>query len=254
MNNTKIEWADMTWNPVTGCYHGCTYCYARKIAERFASKDPMAMKDAFAQESSTMVLEEPYVYNGKVEPYPYGFHPTFHMNRLNVPANIKEPKRIFVCSMADLFGPWVPDWVILSVFESCRRATQHKYLFLTKHPERLLELANNGDLPKDKNFWYGTSVPTAREPFFWSDDHHFFVSMEPLLADPRRFPGDAARVPEWVIVGAESGNRSGRVVPRKEWLDHLTEHLWRTPIMMKDSLVPIVGEENMRREWPEELR
>ena len=49
MNNTKIDWADMTWNPLTGCYHGCTYCYARKIAERFASKDPMAMKEAVVQ-------------------------------------------------------------------------------------------------------------------------------------------------------------------------------------------------------------
>ena len=35
MNKTKIEWCDYTWSPVTGCKHGCSYCYARKIAERF---------------------------------------------------------------------------------------------------------------------------------------------------------------------------------------------------------------------------
>ena len=253
MNNTKIEWADMTYNPLTGCFHGCPYCYARGIARRFASKDPEAILETATQGGKVAILEKPYVYDGKVEPYPYGFNPTFHMNRLNVPANIKEPKRIFVCSMADLFGHWVPDWIILSVFESCIRAPQHKYLFLTKNPERLLELANNGDLPKDKNFWYGTSLPTGHESFFWSDDHHFFVSMEPLLADPGRFPGKASRVPEWVIVGAESGNRAGKVVPQKEWIDHLTDNL-RAPVMMKDSLIPIVGEENMRREWPEGLR
>lgn len=35
MDKTKIEWCDSTWNPVTGCLHGCEYCYARQIAERF---------------------------------------------------------------------------------------------------------------------------------------------------------------------------------------------------------------------------
>lgn len=38
MNKTKIEWCDSTWNPVTGCLHNCEYCYARKIAERFAER------------------------------------------------------------------------------------------------------------------------------------------------------------------------------------------------------------------------
>ena len=252
MRKTDIEWADMTWNPLTGCYHGCTYCYARKIAERFASKDPMAMKEAFDQEGSTMVLEEPYVYNGKFEPYPYGFMPTFHMSRLHDMERAREPKRVFVCSMADLFGDWVPEWMILAVFGSCKRTPQHKYMFLTKNPERMLEMAYNGDLPKEDNFWYGTSVPTGNEAFFSSDEHHCFISMEPLRADPGRFLG--SRLPEWVIVGAETGNQIGKIVPKKSWIDHLTENLGDVPVMMKNSLVPIVGEDNMRREWPEELR
>ena len=32
---TKIDWCDSSWNPVTGCLHGCEYCYARRIANRF---------------------------------------------------------------------------------------------------------------------------------------------------------------------------------------------------------------------------
>lgn len=36
MKNTKIEWADLTWNPVSGCLHGCEYCYAKRIATRFS--------------------------------------------------------------------------------------------------------------------------------------------------------------------------------------------------------------------------
>lgn len=251
MNNTKIDWADMTWNPLTGCYHGCSYCYARKIAERFASKDPEAIRQAFSQEGSTLLMERPYIYNGKVEPYPYGFTPTFHMYRLHELEEVRTPKRVFVCSMADLFGEWVPDWIILSVFESCRRAPQHKYMFLTKNPERMLRMAYNRDLPKDDNFWYGTSVPTGNEAFFSSDEHNCFISMEPLRADPGKFLG--SRLPDWVIVGAETGNQKGKVVPEKAWIDHLTENLGDVPILMKNSLIPVMGEENMIRNYPRGL-
>ena len=67
MNKTKIDWADMTWNPVTGCLHGCEYCYARKIANRFGMPQPD---------------NGCYVYTGKIKgyddavhtgPYPWGF-------------------------------------------------------------------------------------------------------------------------------------------------------------------------------------
>ena len=36
MNKSLIEWCDFTWNPVTGCQHGCPYCYATKQANRFS--------------------------------------------------------------------------------------------------------------------------------------------------------------------------------------------------------------------------
>ena len=68
MQKTKIEWCDYTWNPVVGCKHGCSYCYARKISTRF---------------------------NGN-------FEPTFYPKRLNDKMP-KKPSKIFVCSMADLF-------------------------------------------------------------------------------------------------------------------------------------------------------
>ena len=46
MNKTKIDWATMSWNPVTGCRHGCPYCYARRTAHRFdagcVDPDPLA--------------------------------------------------------------------------------------------------------------------------------------------------------------------------------------------------------------------
>lgn len=88
-----ISWAAWSWNPVTGCLHGCDYCYAREIATSERAKAA----------------------------YPAGFTPLFHHERLDAPANTTIPaahrddpayRRVFVCSMADLYGRWVPDeWI-----------------------------------------------------------------------------------------------------------------------------------------------
>jgi hypothetical protein len=94
--NDNIEWAKWTWNPVTGCKFGCPYCYAKDIANRF---------------------------------YPNKFEPTFHEDRLDAPVNTKVPteattdigyKNVFVCSMADLFGDWIPDEWIEKVLNAVR--------------------------------------------------------------------------------------------------------------------------------------
>ena len=99
--NTKCEcwidvkpndWADSTWNPVTGCLHGCPYCYARRIALRFSSEEGRAMG-----ESGILVeLETPKrADQRKILPYPYGFAPTFHKYKLDVPRHWRKPRRIF---------------------------------------------------------------------------------------------------------------------------------------------------------------
>lgn len=141
---TKIDWCDASWNPVTGCLHGCEYCYARRIAERFglpyAPKlgDPGmegAKKGDCDEGMDTMLeLAKPYEKNGRKQPYPMGFLPTMHRYRLEEPQHWKQPRNIFVCSMADLFGEWVPDEWIKAVFDACLAAPQHRYLFLTKIP------------------------------------------------------------------------------------------------------------------------
>lgn len=138
MNETKIDWAEMSWNPVTGCRHGCPYCYARRTAHRF---------DAGLEDKGTVgglhVLESKI----KATPYPYGFEPTLHRYRLNQPERKKEGRTVFVCSMADLFGRWVPTEWIRDVLDACQRAPQHRYLFLTKNPARYLELDQVALLP-----------------------------------------------------------------------------------------------------------
>lgn len=245
MEKTKIEWCDSTWNPVTGCLHDCSYCYARGIANRFGFH-------ANEPDINERVLLEIPVSAGKKVPYPFDFQPTFHKYRLGEYEK-KKGRTIFVCSMADLFGSWVPDEWIEEVFEACEKAPQHRYLFLTKNPQRYIDLALAGKLPAKDNMWYGTTATTPDEHFFWGGAWHTFVSIEPILRDYTGEIGEMCDTfAQWVIVGAETGKRKDKVVPEKSWIDAITKTCIRKSItlFMKDSLIPIVGEENMFRGLP----
>lgn len=248
MENTKIEWCDSTWNPVTGCYHDCPYCYARSIATRFTGNYDKKVKKPDIIELTKPVLNDA----GKRMAYPTAFIPTFHKYRLDEYKN-KTSRTIFVCSMADLFGKWVTDNWIENVFQSCADAPQHKYLFLTKNPLRYLELGEKGKLLKGNNIWYGSTVPTPETEFFWGKGFNTFMSIEPIL-EP--FGNDNEHInlqyTQWVILGAETGNRKNKVVPEKSWIDDIVSTCIREsiPIFMKDSLIPIMGEDNMIREYP----
>lgn len=215
MNKTKIDWATASWNPLTGCRHGCPYCYARRTAHRFDN----GLEDPAPLPGGLHVLEE------KIEAamFPYGFEPTMHRYRLDQPERTKEPQNIFVCSMSDLFGKWVPLSWIRDVLDACQRAPQHRYLFLTKNPARYLELDHLALLPHGENFWYGSTVASrdmaAMYPMPWVNINTFW-SMEPLL-EPVPME-DAEGLPQWVILGAETGNRKDKVIPRREWVDQIT--------------------------------
>ena len=245
MKKTKIDWAESTWNPVTGCNHTCLYCYARGIATRFGG----------AAVNVPHILNEPFVANGKIQPYPFGFTPTFHKYRLNDYEN-KSGRNIFVCSMADLFGEWVPDDWIESVFQACKKAPQHNYIFLTKNPKRYIELEENRRLPWAENFWFGSSVTTPNDTYTWFTDKkfHWFLSVEPILCDLGEMNPEAAR-PEWVIIGAETGRRKGKVIPERQWIEKLVEQcqLYNIPVFMKESLAEIWNEP-LIQEFPDGLK
>ena len=251
MNKTKIEWCKSTWNPVTGCYHDCKYCYARRIACRFGE---FARVDGNIIKAIKLETNHPCIeLKCKVgNPYPEKFTPTLHRYRLNEYEK-KKGRTIFVCSMADLFGSWVPDEWIDEVFAACERAPQHKYLFLTKNPQRYLELESKRKLPWADNFWFGTSVTNSEMEYAWFNDKkfHWFLSVEPILERLGNIKPNS-HMPEWIIVGAETGNRKNKIIPKREWIEDIVELCYQQdiPIFMKDSLIPIVGEENMRREFP----
>lgn len=267
MEKTKIDWCDSSWNPVTGCLHGCEYCYARRIANRFGGNFTMSR----CSEHGFLEL-----YARPDNPYPDKFSPTFHRYRLNDYIG-KKGRNIFVCSMADLFGSWVPDSWIEEVFAACEKAPQHNYLFLTKNPGRYCDLYRKGILPDRDNMWFGATydhsswsnhrvkgrpATFSREGKMVHDagDYYFpmypekrrFVSMEPLLYDIGEKIGSIGA--EWVIVGAETGRRKDKVIPKREWIEHILTYCNNNniPLFMKSSLAEIWGEP-LIQEFPAQL-
>jgi protein gp37 len=190
--NSKIEWTESTWNPVTGCTKisiGCKNCYAERIALRLkAAGQPN---------------------------YRRGFRVTAHPHVLEVPLRWRQPRTIFVNSMSDLFHKDVPLDFILKIFEVMRRASHHRFQALTKRSRRMLQLAPN--LPWPENVWMGVTVENARYTFRIDDLRQTsaavkFISFEPLLGP---IPNLDLNGIDWVIVGGESG--PGARLMKSEW-------------------------------------
>ena len=286
---TKIDWCDATWNPVTGCLHGCEYCYARKIAERFEPYeiyDPeMALQRHAIANKQLIGLGAPYVLdfpwqqrnkNGTIQnaPYPFGFVPTFHRYKLDEPQKWKKPRNIFVCSMADLFGDWVPDEWIREVVAACDAAPQHRYLFLTKNPSRYKELDGivhwpsfeETDIEKSRPYMMlGASAMNDAQMKSAYDSDTNWVSIEPIHEPllPEWFVSSIGsddgqsiefRRWEWVVVGAETGNRKDKIIPKKEWIQEISDICLQegTPVFMKESLRDLMGDD-FRQEFPWEV-
>lgn len=248
MEKSKIDWCDSTWNPVTGCLHGCDYCYARSITHRFgchATPDTVCPELAHAWEDSE---------TGRKLPYPYDFHPTLHTYRLMEYRN-KRGRNIFVCSMADLFGSWVPDSWLDNVFAACIAAPQHNYLFLTKNVGRYCKYS----VFANDNMWYGITIANESDVSnfnFMPAGCKTFVSMEPLLEDllPAKH-NILFRQVDWIIIGAETGKRNNKVIPKRKWIKDIVEvcKMHGTPVFMKSSLADIWGEP-LIRQFPEQFK
>lgn len=276
MRKTKIEWCDATWNPVTGCLHGCEYCYARRIAKRFKGCDVASTYGPYHQATWKRVnpgsKPEEAIYEVEAKcppinirfdakkqtrvtstaPYPWGFQPTLRKDKLGEPQHWKKPRTIFVCSMADLFGEWVPDEWIETVFSACRAAPQHRYLFLTKNPARYMKLAEINALPAGDGFWYGSTTTGPDMPFWWSNHHNTFVSIEPLMEPFGRTGDDAIKKVDWIVMGAMTGPSAKEHPTKLEWVQDILADADSAgvPVLMKGSLAPVVGVFNMRQEFP----
>jgi len=223
-----------TWNPTGGCHHSCTWqmpdgsiteCYAKTIAERFTSG------------------------------YPQGFkHHYWRPHALDAPRKLKNPAGIFVGSMADLFGHWVPQEQIQAVLDVMQEAHWHTFQTLSKFPIRLPSFGRFPD-----NVWVGVSLPAghlmsetggarALQAYLRHmkniDANVRFMSIEPLWFDVapvfEAWLQTEGELPfEWAIIGAASNGR--RIFqPKTEWTLSLLD-------ILENRDVPVFFKGNMDR-------
>ena len=189
---TKIEWTDETWNPMTGCTKisaGCDHCYAQVVAYR---------------RTRQLYLQQPPVRESSAnrdDP----FAPRFWIDRLELPRKWKEPRRVFVNSMSDVFHAHFSLEHIQRVFAVMNECGQHQFQLLTKRPERAVRLADQ--LNWSPNIWMGTSIENMDVAHRANALRAIpaavrFISAEPLLG-----PLDDLDVSgiDWIIGGGESG-------------------------------------------------
>jgi len=220
MNRTKIEWTDYTWNPIVGCANGCWYCYAKTIYNRFHS-------DKFS----------------KIKYFP---------EKLNEPSKLKKPSKIFVCSMADMFGDDVDRQFVKDILWAMCKCERHIFQILTKQPHNIYGYY----IPK--NVWVGVSIAEKKDlpnlkriAALSTKGLNTFVSLEPLMTALPAAPIMA----HWIIIGAMTGPGSHKHQPKKEWIDEICywARILEQPVFMKQSLKPIWGPALLQK-FPGEMR
>jgi protein gp37 len=224
-----IEWTDYTWNPVSGCQHQCRWtmpdgtiaeCYAETIAERVAQKT-----------------------------YVYGFeHHYWNPKLLEAPLKVKQPSKIFLDSMSDLMGSWVPSEEIEQVLDICRQAHWHHFQLLTKNAPRLKEF----QFPP--NVWIGVSAPPSfmfGKPLTFDQQKRMverqinilrhisvpvrWMSIEPLSFDIAPLLEDSCL--QWAVIGAAT-NGAKTYQPKREWVENVLDVLNKqnTQVFFKGNL------------------
>lgn len=186
MQKTKIEWADYTLNPIKGyCPNDCPYCYAHRMYNRFGWNRKLRFDESVFKRLKT----------------------------------IKEPSRIFVGSMIEMYHPAVISWspfCVDKVINECKEYPQHTFITLTKFPENLAMYS----FPK--NWWIGTTIDgnycyNGKAPILanYIGLNKIFLSFEPML--------DATitlveiKWYDWIIIGGKSPGP----VHKKEWIDDI---------------------------------
>ena len=206
---SEIEWTDVTWNPVAGCTlasSGCTNCYAMRMAARLQAMGHKKYAGTTRKSGGRAV------WTGKVN---------VDESSLSAPLEWKRGKRVFVNSMSDLFHDKVDDEFIIKVWDIMMECPQHHFQILTKRPDRMARLFEQGKLSKLNNVWVGTSVENSEvidrvQQLASIEGMTLFVSFEPLIGAVGNV--DLSKI-HWAIVGGESGPNSREIEPG--WVDEL---------------------------------
>lgn len=238
-----IEWTDFTWNPVGGCFHACRWtmpdgsiarCYAEAVALKFGSAYPLGFENHY-----------------------------WRPDKLDEPQKVKKPARIFLDSMSDLMGHWVPDEQIEQVLDACRKAPQHTFQLLTKNAPRLERF----EFPD--NVWVGVSAPPSEfmgRPLTFKQQYAYveravkalhnarckvrWMSIEPLSFDIWHTLQDARL--DWAVIGAAT-NGPKVYQPDPAWVTNLLRMFDRagTAVFFKGNLKGNPAATIWREEFPQ---
>jgi len=227
LTKTKIDWCDYVWNPVWGCLNNCKYCYARKIARRFAKR--ITGKEFKNSEWKGVLHKEEF------EKLIKAFAPTWIKTNFFKPLP-KKPSKIFVNSMSEIYY-WQDEWW-RAVLRKIKQYPQHIFLFLTKFPE----IYGKWNFPQ--NCWLGVTVtnPDFGSYRVWelisvSTNTIRFISFEPLLGMVEKIPPEI----DWVIVGAQTNPYKS---PERKWIEVLIEEC-------KERNIPLFLKDNIYRAYPD---
>jgi len=238
MRKTKIEWCDYSINPIKGlCKEGCEYCYARRMYKRFKWDETVRLDlSVFKKLSDTISKRE----------------------------KEKEQIKIFVCSTHELFGSWIPDDWISRIMDNIKHFPHPNciFLILTKNPERMQYWSYKNGMPN--NVWCGVTAETTekiikRLSYIWEVDAKIlFLSIEPILERIRTNIINMLLfrvIVDWIIVGAETGNRKNKVIPKREWIEEIVSQAENLgiPIFLKNNLKKIWGDDLMQQ-FPNEKK
>jgi protein gp37 len=215
MQKTKIEWCDITWNPVIGCKTNCVYCYAKKINQRFK-----------------------YIKNWN--------NPEWREKSFNKKFP-KKPSIIFVNSMSDIVY-WKKAWME-KVINKIKDNPQHKFLFLTKNPGIYYMYNFPCNVLKGVTLtgsYKDTNVDIALMALMRKID---FISYEPLMSRV-----DIPSNIKWVICGMETGSRKNRIMTIPSWIEQIRDQCkdYKIPLFMKNNIESIWGVP-LQQNFPKEL-
>jgi protein gp37 len=247
MNRTSIEWVKnpdgsqgYTWNPITGCLNGCSYCYARKLANG-------RLKRVYTANYDKAVLAPPKL-TGRLPSYadPDPFYPRFWDDKCYeiVPQGRDriKPRGVFVCDMSDLFGKGIPERWTSDVLDSIRRRPDWRFYLLTKQPQNLAKFS-----PFSANCWVGVSA-TNQQQFDQAiitlpqiEAKKLFISVEPLLSRIYTTMTAIKRL-DWLIIGAQTKPyKPPEVSVVRELIEAADEA--GIKVFLKNSLISLLPEE-----------
>jgi protein gp37 len=246
---SQIEWTDATWNIAVGCTKvdaDCKNCYMYRDSLNGTRYEPKTVR-----KTKTV---------------------------FDLPKKIKEPSKIFTCSLTDFFHPDC-DSFRNEAWEIIRDCPQHTFQILTKRPERIL-----AHLPAfwekiQFRVWLGTSVGHQGAMHRVDDlvapigPGIKFLSLEPLhgaielgLGRQMDFGHKLGGLLDWIIIGGESGHTQGKYAARPckpEWIEDLIRQAreYGIPVFVKQLGSVLAREMKLKdphgrdmSEWPQSLQ